>query len=312
MYDYEWFPLMHYTHPPSCCVAVTSKDAPIHIWDAYRAYVRASYRAYDAQDQLEAARCVVFDPSGQKLFCGFRRMIRVFDVSRPGRVCEERPTVKSRKSKNGQKGIISCMEFNPDRSGMLAAGSFARSTCIYCERSGEMICELQGQEGGVTHVQFSSDGTCLFTGGRNDSHILCWDIRRTQSLLFRLKRSVTTNQRIGFDIDTSGHFLMTGSHCDDKSTRNKNAGCVMLYDTKRGTKLAEKRDGFSDVVNDVQFHPSEKIWCATTGQRHYDRYDDDSDDNEEDKAGDEMGAVRVERQRRRNGFTIWKYEGFEE
>jgi len=43
----------------------------------------------------------------------YERCIRVFDITRPGRQIEERPTTKNRKAKDGQRGIISCIAFAP-------------------------------------------------------------------------------------------------------------------------------------------------------------------------------------------------------
>lgn len=57
---------------------------------------RASYRAYDHLDELNAAHCLAFTPYGDKILCGFNRMVRVFDTVTPGRDCEERPTRRTR------------------------------------------------------------------------------------------------------------------------------------------------------------------------------------------------------------------------
>ena len=44
------------------------------------------------QDELTSAHSVMFSADGQQLYAGFTKMIRVFDVSRPGRECVSRPT----------------------------------------------------------------------------------------------------------------------------------------------------------------------------------------------------------------------------
>ncbi len=54
---------------------------------------------------------------GDKIYAGFERKVCVFDASRPGRDCEHRATVKTKKSAGGQRGILSCIAFNPDFSG---------------------------------------------------------------------------------------------------------------------------------------------------------------------------------------------------
>lgn len=40
------------------------------------------------------------------------------------------------------------------------------SVGVYTESDGELLCLLQGQSGGVTHVIFSPDATKLYSGGR--------------------------------------------------------------------------------------------------------------------------------------------------
>ena len=44
------------------------------------------------KDELVAANCVSFNLDGSKIFCGFNKMVRVFDTARPGRDFQERPT----------------------------------------------------------------------------------------------------------------------------------------------------------------------------------------------------------------------------
>ena len=43
---------------------------------------------------------------------------------------------------------------------------FDFSVALYHEPQGEMICLFQGQQGGVTQLAFSPDGTKLYSGGR--------------------------------------------------------------------------------------------------------------------------------------------------
>lgn len=70
IYDFAWYPLMQPSEPASCCYLSTSRDHPIHLWDAFTGQLRASYRAYDHMDELAAAYCVAFSPYGDKIFAG--------------------------------------------------------------------------------------------------------------------------------------------------------------------------------------------------------------------------------------------------
>lgn len=61
---------------------------PVHLWDACSGGLRATYRAYDAMDEVTAANSLEFSPDGSRLYGGFRKAIRSWDTSRPGRDCE--------------------------------------------------------------------------------------------------------------------------------------------------------------------------------------------------------------------------------
>ena len=67
----------------------------------------------------------------------------------------------------------------------------------------------------LVQVKFSADGNFLYTGARKDPEILCWDVRYTSDVVYRLQRNTAdTNQRIHFDIEPMGRHLSTGEfHC---------------------------------------------------------------------------------------------------
>ena len=45
-----------------------------------------TYRPYDHLDEIAAAYSVAFTPDGSRILAGFKDCVRVFDVTRPGRV----------------------------------------------------------------------------------------------------------------------------------------------------------------------------------------------------------------------------------
>lgn len=49
-------------------------------------------------------------------------------------------------------GIVSCMAFNPDRKGQMAAGSYSGQAALYDSDSNDLLFLLQGQKGGLTQV----------------------------------------------------------------------------------------------------------------------------------------------------------------
>lgn len=138
--------------------------------------------------------------------------------------------------KQGLSGIISCFGFSPCQS-VYACGSYSRCAGLYSCQDGTLLALLPTRHhGGLTHLLFSPDGNHLYTGGRKvragagvsgkdlfllffffqacsdfmcfpecvcvqDPEILCWDLRDPGKVVFSLKRSVATNQRIYFDLD---------------------------------------------------------------------------------------------------------------
>lgn len=92
IYDFAWFPTMTSLDPRTCFIASTSRDAPVHLWDAYSGKLVASYRSYNYADEPIAAYSIAFNPDATRLYCGFEKCIRVFDPAIPGRQYDERIT----------------------------------------------------------------------------------------------------------------------------------------------------------------------------------------------------------------------------
>ncbi|XP_060070641.1 telomerase Cajal body protein 1-like [Ylistrum balloti] len=285
IYDYCWYPKMVFDDPNTQCLVATSKDGPVHLWDANTGQIRCTYRPYNHLDEITSAYSLAFSLDGTKLYCGFNKMIRIFDLARPGRDCVSRPTYYSTqhsKTKSGQPGIISCIVPSPQDNGMYAAGSYSRAIAVYCEPKGEMACMFDGQQGGVTHLAFSPDGTKLYSGGRKDPEIICWDLRYPGRILFVALRQVLTNQRIYFDLDRSGQYLFSGSH----------DGTVNIWDTTIAPeelfpgqdpvlKVINTFQAHKDTVNGISLHPYLPILASSSGQRHFSCVDDsDSSDDE--------------------------------
>ncbi|KAK8488218.1 hypothetical protein V6N13_120025 [Hibiscus sabdariffa] len=278
VYDFCWYPYMSSSDPLTCVFATTTRDHPIHLWDATSGLLRCTYRAYDAVDEITAAFSVSFNPAGTKLFAGYNKSVRVFDVHRPGRDFAQYSTLQG--NKEGQTGIISAIAFCPTHTGMLATGSYSQTTAIYREDNMELLYVLHGQEGGVTHVQFSKDGNHLYTGARKDPYIMCWDIRKAVEVVYKFYRSCeSTNQRIAFDIDCSGQHLGTGGQ----------DGLVHIYDLQTGQWVS----GFqaaADTVNGFSFHPFMPMAVSSSGHRRFQNLEDDDDGEDLQLRGDENCA----------------------
>ncbi|EDV21331.1 uncharacterized protein TRIADDRAFT_60247 [Trichoplax adhaerens] len=277
IYDYTWYPKMSSYDAATCCFLSTSRDHPLHLWDAYTGQIRCSYSCFNHLDELSPAHSLAFSLNGDLIYCGSKKSVRVFHTSRPGRDFENRPTFVN---KEGQSGIISCIAMNPYHTNLYAVGSYSRSVGIYEEPSGYLCFQLKGHHGGITHLQFSLDGNRLFTGGRKDSEILCWDLRQPGVVLCSMTRQVLTNQRIYFDLDPSGRYLSSGNQ----------DGTINIWDTTLSAQNDEKDSplpsllqfvAHRDAVNGVSFHPTLPLLASSCGQRLFvtpgRNYDNDND-----------------------------------
>ncbi|XP_055970854.1 telomerase Cajal body protein 1 [Sorex fumeus] len=273
IYDYCWYSLMSSAQPDTSYVASSSRENPIHIWDAFTGELRASFRAYNHLDELTAAHSLCFSPDGSQLFCGFNRTVRVFSTARPGRDCEIRATFAK---KQGQSGILSCIAFSPTQP-LYACGSYGRSLGLYAWDDGSPLALLTGHRGGITHLCFHPDGNRFFSGARKDAELLCWDLRQPAHPLWSLGREVTTNQRIYFDLDPVGQFLVSGS----------TNGAVSVWDTSRiepegKPELVQSFLPQEDCTNGVSLHPSLPLLATASGQRVFPEPTESGDEGEQE------------------------------
>lgn len=87
--------------------------------------------------------------------------------------------------------------------------------------------------------------------------------------LHTFQRQGATNQRIAFDIDSSGRYLATGS--------TERRALVYGIDSRA---LVGSLDDQTDAVGSVCFHPSAALLAVCTGQRHFDLDTDDGSESD--------------------------------
>ena len=109
----------------------TCRDQPIHLIDAYNSSIRATYSPINALDEMESPTVVTFTPDGSRIFAsGFRtdRTIHKFDTNIPGKESDILKLGKTRRSKDGQKGIVSALSFPEGNSAFAGINVFAVGT----------------------------------------------------------------------------------------------------------------------------------------------------------------------------------------
>lgn len=312
IYDYAWYPQMKSSDPQSCCFAVSCRDHPVHLWDAWNGQMICNYASFDHLDEMVTARSISFNLDGTKLLSGFKKTIRVFNTARPGRQFQSIDA-------KGQPGIISCFAFNPQLPHIFAAGSYQGTIGIYNIDSKKMFCRLDGCHGGVTQLTFSADGTKLFSGCRKDDEILCWDIRNPGQVLLSLERKVETNQRVYFDIDQqNGRFLVSGSTSGDllvwdleELSKQPNSN-IDLDNKTLAAPLFTPTTSFrahQDAVTGVSIHPYYPIVATSSGQRHFlEPISDNSDDSDNDEDHSQK-VFKCKRIQRENNVKMWCLAG---
>ncbi|KAF1801250.1 WD40-repeat-containing domain protein [Mucor lusitanicus] len=277
VYDFAWFPSMNAQDPSTCCFITSVRDHPIQLWD-YTGSVRASYRAIDHCERFVGPNVLAFNLDGSKIYAGYENMVEIFDVHTGDST--KHPTIPKRKSRKGQKGIISCLDFSTD--GLYAAGSYSQSIGIYDQTNNELCLKLTGfQGGGATQVQFSKDGLYLYSASRHSNTILCWDIRDSANILFELPRPGKTNQRMQFDVDATGKYLTTGD----------TEGNVLIYDvsiaagedTETKQRLVASFKAHDDITSCATFNPVYPVMATCSGQRKFRLPCQESDSEEEEE-----------------------------
>mmetsp|Transcript_7978 Transcript_7978/g.11919 ORF Transcript_7978/g.11919 Transcript_7978/m.11919 type:complete len:330 (-) Transcript_7978:106-1095(-) len=281
---------MNMQDPATNCFITTSKDHPIHLWDVSSGSMRCSYSGYDHMDELESAICVSFNLSGSRIYAGSNRMIRCFDVSQPGRNYTSIPTCRTRRSVDGQRGLISCLSFNPDMSGTFAAGSYSCSVSVYVEDMQGAALELTQLGFAVTHMKWSPCGRYLWAGGRSCGDICCWDLRHTREMVGKVHRDLTSNQRVMFDLDPWGRYLATGTQKGDvlffdtttfELVHTLHGPCSKINESEGEKEFQEETDTIGQAprcMNTVQFHPYCGLLMGIKGERVFAPCLDDDDD----------------------------------
>lgn len=269
IYDYCWFPSMNSADAATCFLLCASRDVPVHLWDAYTGKITASYVTNNYVHELLSGRSVCFSRDGLHIIVGYEKFISIFDVARPGATGQLVDDVPN--------GIVSCLGSG---SKMFASGSFSKLIGLYDGTTCQSIAKLQGQQGGVTHLSISPDDNRLYSGGRKDDEILCWDLRNYGTILHIIKRSCRTNQRVQFDLDYHNGFLTTG---DDR-------GIITFYDVN--SNITDKDDDDDKLIpqinqfkshsccaNGVGLHPTLPLMAVTSGQRPTIDFDESCDEH---------------------------------
>lgn len=256
VYDTCWYPFMNSWEPATCCFLSTSKESPTHLWDAFTGELRATYRAYNQMDEVEASISVQFAKSGSEIWCGFKNAVRIFDTSYPGR---QTSTIDFKHAFPNMIGLVSCIRENPIMPGLIALGTYSKRIGLY--KDGPLCTFKTGS--GVTQVEFSSCGTKLFSVCRKSSEFVCWDLRNPGDTLYSFEgRQSDTNQRIQFDVTCDNKQILSGG-------TDGNISVWELSDIPDHENLHSnyKIKLSQDCINGTSLHKTLPILATSSGQR---------------------------------------------
>jgi len=288
------------------------RDQPVHLYDAYSGKVRATYRPYNRLDEMESPTTICFANNGQTIVTGgFRtdRMLHIFDLNRPGRDSSMVLKLgKTRRSTDGQKGIVSALSVDPIQQHVLALGTYSPGS-IY-------LYDLRAQSTPVSELVV--DGTCVVGHGKSHSRkrkhfvdpdeeadTLNFSAAKIQWYQSRARGGVT---QVGFAPE--GQYLFSSSRrsnavlqwdlrrlssssfcpgvasyatCNETNQRLQfelegserlwiggQDNCVRVYNLLDGTLVSRLGD-FEDAVNGVSLHTTgrRRLLATAVGTRHF-------------------------------------------
>jgi telomerase Cajal body protein 1 len=278
-------------------VLICYRHQPIHLLDAYTGTIRASYRPYNALDEMESPTVVAFANNGAHvLAAGFRtdRVIHQFDIH-GGRDSTIWRLGKTRRSRDGQKGLVSAVSatshhlfcvgtYAPGsiyiydvRMGLIPSGtildgvavvghgnSFSRKKRRFVEVDDtNWISQAKGEwfqrkaHSGVTQLQLSSD-SILYSASRRSNTVLAWDLRMMSGHPDYSSQPIHGFASYWTDSDTNQKLEFDVDERNQRIYVCGRDGCVRVYDLKSGV-LIGMVEGLDDVANGVSFLQHEQL-----------------------------------------------------
>ncbi|KAH8925077.1 WD40 repeat-like protein [Atractiella rhizophila] len=293
--SYEWYPFARAEDPGTYCYARGVANSSVELRDGTTGALRASYSIIDHVERFVSPHSLAFSPDGTRLYCGHSHAIDVFSLSSPGATSERVFTSPSKKSREGQKGIISSLAFSPLSPSYLAAGSYSGSIGLYDCSSGlpELVgCLKEGIAAGVSDVAFDPlRHWILYSTSRTTETVDVWDLRNPYDGPFtRLARKGRTNQRLGFSVQASGGGVAFGNKFGSVSIHPLPQPSLPLsteaVEEEETVEFGEPQSwkAHGDAVGATAFHPSLPLLLTCSGSRHFDSpdgtYESESEEGE--------------------------------
>ncbi|KAJ2079813.1 hypothetical protein H4R24_003513 [Coemansia sp. RSA 988] len=263
--DYAWYPYMNQHAPETCCLIESICDHPLQLRDSISGGLRASYVAYNANEALMTASSTAFSADGSSVFGGYANHLARFDLQRPGLPVDLVSTSPTRRSRQGMKGIVSCLAPAPgsESTGMLGCASFSGQIGLVhstADLSGMTVWRMPEEYrcSGITELKWAPNGLQLWAASRQSDYIVAWDIRDLRGPCATISRVCPTQQRMSFDFDATGAYLVAG----------ETDGSITFHDIGH-QRPSVRLTAHGDLVAGVSAHPFYPLLATGSGQRHF-------------------------------------------
>uniref|UniRef100_A0A0N4ZEV6 WD repeat-containing protein 79 n=1 Tax=Parastrongyloides trichosuri TaxID=131310 RepID=A0A0N4ZEV6_PARTI len=250
--------------------AFTSFQSPIHVYDVYGECIN-TFKGINHLDEMDTAKSICFTNQSDYILGGYKDKIRVFNMERSGKQLYDIDTYK--KYHGGQKGCFTCIRMNPSDNNIFAGATTGNNIGIYSLNDKDYQSLIGHELNGVTWMVYSPDGQYIFIGGKKNEGIICYDTRMMGIKLYDIARHSTSNQRIEFEIDSSGSYLFSGS----------TFGTLNVTDLRQGSSFQTTKEFnlLNTSIPSLSLHPKDSYITIGHGQRVF-PYPilDEEDDNE--------------------------------
>ncbi|TFK63086.1 WD40 repeat-like protein [Pluteus cervinus] len=157
------------------------------------------------------------------------------------------------------------MILSPDNR-HIVSGSYDKTICITDVNSHQEKTLLQGHTDGVNSVSYSPNGTCIVSGG-DDQTIRIWSAETGQPLSLLLRPHASPISSVSFSPD--GEYVVSGSW--DETLR--------IWNAQTGQQVGQSLQGHTSEVKSLSFSPSGihivsgsldhtvRIWDTQTGKQ---------------------------------------------
>ena len=276
--SFDWYPYMNSQNQATSCFLATSREQPVHLYDAYTGEIRATYAPYNTErDEPISPLVVKFDCTGTRAICaGFScsRFIHVFDVARPGKdsLCCYK-LGRTRRSQDGQKGLVSSIGCADTSSNVLAVGTYSPgSIFLYDTRvSGpdEVAVVLNGGVSVMGHGRRVKRFASVDDEDKND----IFSVAKSRWLQKRVHAGVTQLQFLQQD-----HMLLSATRKSDAVVRwdirmmttpehaTRSISGVMSYSVNHQTNQRMRFHCHEDVLHVGDLEGNIKVYCVSSGE----------------------------------------------